>query len=235
MPPEDGLLEAWWPFVRSLDLVHGPLEVVAEAVSAEFQRFAGGSKVVGGWKEFDDLGAVFSSTPYLSNVATFIAVLPTVSDWVALWCNSSLCDGYDALCWCLSHHHRVTTIHWSANDEEAVFQPGWGFTHRAWRDGEIKERSVACIREDRRWLSVETGERLPEEDALTYAAARTCDRPGEERLMALLSRLGARPREASFYSVPGRPVFLLSRALPRKATRRRLDSVLAPRSSYQAP
>ncbi len=66
MPPEDGLLEAWWPFMRSLDLVQGPLEVVAEAVSAEFQRFAGSSKVVGKWKEFDDLGAVFSSTPYLS-------------------------------------------------------------------------------------------------------------------------------------------------------------------------
>ena len=230
MPSEDALLEAWWPVTRSLDLVQGPLEVVADAVSAEFQKFAGNSKVVGKWKNFDDLGAVFSSTPYLSNVVTFIAVLPTNSDWVALWCNSSLCDGYDALCWCLSHNHKLTTIHWSANDEEAIFQPGSSFTHRAWRDGEVKERSVACIREDRRWLSVETGERIPDEDPSASAPGRTRNYSGEKRLMALLARLGARPREASFYSVPGRPVFLLSRPLPRKGTKRRVDSVVTPRS-----
>jgi hypothetical protein len=39
-----------------------------------------------------------------------------------LWNNSFLCDGYDSLCWCLTSHHDLTTIHW-AHAGTTVRQP----------------------------------------------------------------------------------------------------------------
>ena len=228
MPPSDVILREWWPSTQSIDLVRGSVERVAAAVEIEFRRFAGSAPVNSDWKEFDTLDGVFSSPAYFTNVVTFIAVLPTKSDWVALWNNSFLCDGYDSLCWCLTRNHEMTTLHWSAHDDTTTFQPGSQLTHRRWHNGKVDERSVACIRQDRRWLFVESGEPIPEEDTQAYSARRKHERLGEASLMDLLLRLGAAPWTAAFYSVPGRPVFLLFRGLPPAAITRSRDAVLGP-------
>ena len=226
MPPNESILRGWWPTTQAIDLVRGPVERVADATETEFRRFAGDAPVATAWKEFADLNGVFSAAPHFANTVTFIAVLPTKSDWVALWNNSFLCDGYDSLCWCLTRNHGLTTVHWSAHDEPTTFQPGSQFTHRHWRGGQLDERSVACIREDRRWLFVETGEPLPEEETSAYSVRRKQDRLGERGIMGLLSRLGAAPWTEAFYSVPGRPVLLLSRELPPAATTRDRGTIL---------
>lgn len=231
MPPANATLRKWWPTTQSIDLVKGPIRDVAEAVSTEFRRFSGDADIVGRWTAVPDLDAVFSSAPHFANVVTFIAVLPTCSEWVGLWNNSFLCDGYDALCWNLTRTYRHTTMHWSAHDDSTTFQPGVSFTHRAWRDGGVGARSVACIRQDRRWLFEQAGEPLPEEDVSSYLARRTQDRLDEVRLMKLLAKLGADPWSGSFYAVPAEPVFLLSRPLPPRATTRSRQDVLRPPSS----
>lgn len=228
MPPNDAVLVKWWPTTQSIDLVRGPIEHVADATKTEFRRFAGRSPITSAWKEFADLDGVFSAAPHFANVVTFIAVLPTRSDWVALWNNCFLCNGYESLCWCLTRNHGLTSVHWSAHDETTSFQAGSHFTHRRWHEGQSHERSVACIREDQRWIFGATGEPLPEEDITAYSARRNRDRLGESRVMDLLARLGAAPWTEAFYAVPGSPVLLLSRDLPPAATTRDRDAVLKP-------
>jgi hypothetical protein len=94
-PLQDPALLKWWPATQALDLVLGPAEEVAAAVKTEFERYAGDGSVASRWSSFDGLGSVFASAPYFANVVTFIAVLPTKSQWSVLWNNSFLCDGYD--------------------------------------------------------------------------------------------------------------------------------------------
>lgn len=230
MPPEDPVLRDWWPTTQSLDLVRGTVDAVADAVATEFRRFAGDTGIATSWEQFADLGGVFASAPHFASVVTFIAVLPTRSEWTVLWNNSLLCDGYDSLCWCLTHHHRLTTMHWSTHDATTTFQPGTVFTHRAWHDGQVEERSVGCTKNDRRWSFVETGRPLREEDLSGYRNRRKQDRLGEASLMRLLQGLGARPWSHLFYAVPDRPALLLSRSLPPAATVRRSEELLIPRS-----
>jgi hypothetical protein len=229
MPPRDSALKEWWPTTQSLDLVFGASDAVADAVATEFRRFAGDAKVTFERKEFADLNGVFLAAPHFSNVVTFVAILPTTSDWTVMWNNSFLCNGYDALCWCLTKHHDLTTIHWSAHDEWTTFQSGSQFTHRAKRDGQVVERSVACIQQDRKWIFAETGEPLEEEDTAAYLARKKRDRLNEPRIIGFLEKLGAKPWDASFYSFSHAPVFLLSRPLPPKATTKSIGDLLAGR------
>ena len=177
---------------------------------------------------FAHLDEVFSAAPYFSNAVTFIAVLPTASSWSVLWNNSFLCDGYDSLCWCLTNHHRMTTCHWSAHDAWTTFQSGAGFTHRAWRDGGLIERSVHCSQEDRRWIFAQHGDPLPEEDTSAYSKRKKPDRLNEAGVLGLLTKLGAQPWEESFYEISHKPTYLLSRPLPANASARPRQEVLDP-------
>jgi hypothetical protein len=117
MVPKDAAVRRWWPSTQSLDLVEGPVQRVAEALRVEFLRFAGTERVAAGWHRFDSLDAAFRSASNFDNVVTFLLALPTRSKWTVLWNNSFLCDGYDSLCWCLTSHHDLTTIHWAAHDD----------------------------------------------------------------------------------------------------------------------
>jgi hypothetical protein len=58
------------------------------------------------------------------------------------------------------------------------------------------------------------GEPLPEEDVIGYAARRKRDRLNEDRVSALLSRLGAMPWQAEFYTLPQSRVFVIRRENP---------------------
>jgi hypothetical protein len=131
MVSKDATVRRWWPSTQSLDLVEGPVQRVAEALRVEFLRFAGAERVAAGWHRFDSLDAAFRSAPNFDNVVTFLLALPTRSKWTVLWNNSFLCDGYDSLCWCLTSHHDLTTIHWAAHDDWTTFQSGASFTTMA--------------------------------------------------------------------------------------------------------
>ena len=222
-----GAIARWWPATQSLDLVEGSTEVVASALEAEVRRFVPGQPVSGTWTTVRDLDAAFSTAPAFANVPTHYVVLPTRSRWTVLWNNSFLCDGYDALCWCLTKNHGLTTMHWFAHDNWTTMQSGAGFTHRR-RDGErIVERSVYSGQEDTRWHFHAIGPPLPEEALEQYAARRKRDRLNEAAMMALLHRLGADPWTDDFYDVAQRRIFVMQRLeIPETITLRTRDEVL---------
>lgn len=225
MGNRSGVMDRWWPTTQSLDLVDGPVDRVATAVETEMRRFAEGEPVSSEWTNVRDLDAAFSLAPVFANAVTCLLVLPTRSRWSALWNNSFLCDGYDSLCWCLTMHHGLTTMHWFANDEWTTVQSGAGFTHRR-RDGaELVERSVYCAQEDKRWLFRAAGTPLPEEQVGAYAARRKRDRLNETGMVTLLHRLGADPWQEGFYAVPEQRIFVVRRMAPPPAI------ILRPRES----
>ena len=227
MDDRSGVIGKWWPATQSLDLVEGSVEDVAAAVEAEVRRFVQGQPLSGSWTTVPDLDAAFSIPPVFANIPTWYLVLPAHSRWTVLWNNSFLCDGYDSLCWCLTEHHGLTTVHWFAHDEWTTMQSGAGFTHRR-RDGDqVVERSVYCAQEDARWHFQAMGPPLPEETLEQYSAPRKRDRLDEAGLMALLRRLGAEPWRDGFYAVPERRIFVLERLeIPATITVRAREEVL---------
>jgi hypothetical protein len=200
--PISEAVQRWWPLPDSLDIVRGPIKIVASAVLTEVTRFVAGEQLSSSWVPFSSLDAVFGSVAVFTNVPTVYFVLPTRSDWSVLWNNSFLCDGYDSLCWCLATNHSLTTMHWRSSDEDAVFQAGSSFTFRQPLESGLSERSVYCGKNDDRWDFDAVGESLPEEDLQGYAARRKRDRFQEQGMIKLLERLGARPWEDDFY-LPG--------------------------------
>ena len=230
MPPKAGPIRTWWPSTQSLDLVEGPVRPVARALEVEVSRILAGEHVVNSWQRFEDLDAVFRSAPDFGNVPTFFVALPTRSKWTVLWNNSFLCDGYDSLCWCLTSHHYLTTIHWSANDDWTTLQAGATFTYRKHDGANVVERSVYCGQEDERWTFHTTGQPLDEENTSEYAARRKKDRLNEQSLLSLLSRLGARPWSEDFYALPEQECFAISRPCPPTTVLKRTrEQVLHPR------
>jgi hypothetical protein len=230
MPPKGGALRAWWPSTQSLDLVEGAVRQVARVLEVELLRTLAGERVVNSWGKFEDLDEAFRSAPDFGNAPTFFLALPTRAKWTVLWNNSFLCDGYDSLCWCLTSHHHLTTIHWSAHDDWTTFQAGASFTYRK-HDGEnVVERSVFCGQEDNRWVFHTTGQPLDEENTREYAARRKKDRLNEQSLLSLLGRLGARPWSEDFYALPEQECFAISRpSPPTTVLKRTREQVLHPR------
>jgi hypothetical protein len=235
------VMQLWWPTTQCLDIVEGPVEVVAEAVRAEVSRwcrnvpedsaaktwwdgarsaasrFLGHNRMVAdigavaAWEHFPTLDAAFGGAPEFRNVPTFFLVLPTHSRWSVLWNNSFLCDGYDSLCYCLTLNHQLTTVHWFAHDETTTTQPGAAFTHRRWANSSVIVRSVYVGQSDRRWLFDQYGPPLAEEDRGLYKAARKRDRLNEQHMADLLGRLGAHPWSEEFYALPANPCYVLQR------------------------
>lgn len=212
-PPKlrTGALQRWWPATQSLDLVEGPVEQVAAAVQSEVGRFLGREALNGAWKNFANLEEALSAAPDFVNVPTFFLVLPTRSPWTVLWNNSFLCDGYDSLCWCLTHNHHFRTLHWSAHDEWTSFQAGVAYYHRRWDGAKVVQRSVEAAQHDKTWTFYENGDPIPEEDINGYRERKKRHRLSEAHMVALLSRLGASPWQEDFYAVSEAATFVLTR------------------------
>ena len=220
-------IRKWWPTTQSMDLVEGTVETVAAAVETEVKRFVAGEDVATSWEAFPNIDAAFGAAPEFTNVPTFYLVLPSRSRWTVLWNNSFLCDGYDALCWCLTKNHGLTTVHWSAHDGWTTFQSGACFHHRRRHGATVVERFVQAGQEDERWFFDQKGEPLPEENVGAYGARRKRDRLNEVQLAQLLGRLGAFPWSEEFYGVRDRPCFVLRRVhAPPTITRRPASEVV---------
>lgn len=227
MADRGGGIGKWWPATQSLDLVEGSVEDVAAAVETEVRRFVKGTPVSVTWTTVADLDSAFSIPPVFANVPTWYLVLPTRSRWTVLWNNSFLCDGYDSLCWCLTDHHGLTTLHWFAHDQWTTMQSGAGFTHRRRAGARVVERSVYCAQEDGQWHFQAAGPPLPEERVEQYSARRKRDRLNEASMIELLRRLGADPWMDTFYAVPERKIFALERLdVPSTITVRAREAVL---------
>jgi hypothetical protein len=221
------IIQQWWPTTQSLDIVEGSVERVAAAMHEEVGRFLAGEAIITSWESFSNLDSAFCSASEFTNVPTVYLVLPTHSKWSVLWNNSFLCDGYDSLCYCLTKNHGLTTVHWSAHDKWTSFQSGAGFIHRRRVGTELVERSVKAAQEDNHWRFFATGQPLVEEDMESYKARRKRDRLNEEKISALLSRLGATPWLEQFYGLPATQAFVLRRENPPSTViRRRLEDVL---------
>ena len=221
-------IEAYWPTTQSLDLVRGELEATAMAVAAEVARFVKGESLEASWLPFPSLHEAIGTPRVFTNVPTLYAVVPTKSPWTVLWNNSFLCDGYDSLCWCLTKHHGLETLHWSSHDQTTTFQAGTSFTHRTRDRADVLERAVYVGREDRRWLFHESGTPLSEEDVDGYKARLKRKRLNEHRMVELLGRLQARPWDESFYDTGSGSRYFRMRRLeyPATITERDRQSVL---------
>ena len=216
-----------WPSTQSLDLVQASAEVTAHAVKNELCRFLGAEPIEGRWVAAASIDQAIKSCAEFTNVPTYFLVLPTKSRWSVLWNNSFLCDGYDSLCHCLTKNHGLTTLHWSAHDQDTTFQSGAAFAYRMSINGAVTERSVYCGREDDRWTFHEVGAPLPEEDLLAYGSRRKRDRLNEGVLLSFIERLGAKPWDETFYDLPSQQCYVLQRtSYPQAITRRSPGEVL---------
>jgi hypothetical protein len=182
-----------------MDLVSGPPTAVAQAVRVQVVRFAKGERLALGWVPFESLDGIFSSVSAFTNYPTVLFVLPTHSNWSVLWNNCYGCAGFDSLCWNLTSEHGFATMHWRASDQDTMIQAGTSFTFRRKTDSGIAERSVYCCKNDERWEFHANGDPLPEEDVHSYSLRLKPDRLNELRMLALLSKMGARPWDSSFY------------------------------------
>jgi hypothetical protein len=200
------------------------MERVAGAIAAEFSRFSGQPARIER-RTCSDLNDALGSISTFFNVSTRAVLLPTQSKWIVIWYDSFLCDGYDSLCWCLSSHHSLTTVHWSAHDEWTTFQSGSSFCFRKNNGNEVVQRHVYAAQDDKRWEFFERGVPLAEEDVAGYKARRKRDRLNERRVMELLARLGAQPWVENFYCLPGE-VFTVRRSCAGELPQRRRDEVL---------
>jgi hypothetical protein len=219
--------ERWWPATQSLDLVKGSMKQVAEAVDATVSRFVPAEPLEKGWSRYADLDQAFSAAREFAGVPTHFLLLPTHSDWVVLWTNSFLCDGYDSLCHLLTENYGLTTMHWSAHDSTTTFQPATTFTHRAMAQSGLVERSVYASQVDGKWIFGEIGAALPEEDVERYTARKKADRLNESLMVDLLGRMGAEPWKETYYALPQQECWTLKRvAAPKTVTRRPLASVV---------
>ncbi len=226
MPLRSDVIQRWWATTQSLDLVEGNADAVASAIAAEVSRFVAPEHVTSTSETCLNLDSAFSIAKEFCNVPTVYLVLPTRSTWTVLWNNSFLCDGYDSLCYCLTLHHRLTTLHWGANDETTTFQPSAHFCHRSTKDAQLIERQVHIGVNDGKWSFFESGTALSEEDTNQYRVRRKRERLNEENLLQLLQRLGASPWNEQFYSLPG-DCFVIRRASPPATViRRSKDAVL---------
>jgi hypothetical protein len=223
----------WWPLPDSLDIVRAATEAVASAVLEEVTRFVHGERLSTAWVPFASLNDVFGSVAVFTNVPTVYFVLPTHSDWTVLWSNSFLCDGYDSLCWCLTNHHGLTTMHWRSLDEDAVFQAGSSFTYRRQSASGLRQRSVYCCKNDDRWEFRAVGEPLQEEDLAAYSGRRKRDRLNERGMVTLLGKLGARPWEDDFYRAG--EAFRIERvSYPDKISQKRFPQFARPRNEISS-
>jgi hypothetical protein len=223
------VFDKWWPLPRSLDLVLGPVEAVADAMLAEVSRFLQGQPLSSGWVQTPSLDSMFGSINWFTNVPTVFYILPTRSAWTVLWNNSYLCDGYDSLCWNLTRNHGLQTMHWISSDEDSTMQAGTSFTFRSGSGEAMVERSVYCGRNDRRWIFEAYGEPLPEEDLAGYTSRRTRDRLNEKRLMALLESLGSRPWDETFYALGDYKAFRVERtSYPTSISRKQFAEIVRP-------
>ena len=222
MPLRTPEIQAYWPTTQSLDLVETSAEAAANAISLEVRRFSAPEPVQLEHKPFRTLKEAFASCLEFTNVPTYLLVLPTRSRWSVIWNNSTICDGYDSLCHCLSRRHGMTTMHWSAHDEATTFQPGSRFTFRRANGENVIERTVHCGREDGRWSFHAAGVPLIEEDTVAYEARLKSARLNEHSVAALLARLGARPWEQSFYDLENQGCYVVRRTHPPASLTRRL-------------
>ncbi len=198
-PPKSKVFQQSWPLGQSLDLVRGDVEIVARAVRTEVEKFTDGEQVGVDWIRFPGLSTIFERDNTFTNIPTIFYVLPTDSEWTVLWNNSFLCDGYDSLCYCLTHDHGLKTIHWCSHDDTTTFQPGSTFTYRSTADSIVTERNVYCGCNDGRWKFGHSGAPLDEENLELYKANSQKDRFNELVLMELLAKLGAYPWSKNFY------------------------------------
>src|SRR5262249_54847309 len=111
--PISEAIKQWWPLGNCLDLVHGSVEVVADALLGQVNEFNWGP-LSSKWIPIARLEGVFESVSVFTNYPTVLFVLPTHSQWSVLWNNCFLCDGFDSLCHCLTKNHGLTTMHWQS-------------------------------------------------------------------------------------------------------------------------
>lgn len=194
-----------------MDLIRGPVAVVSSAIQAELSRMLNGETLEVREQSFLTLDHAFGVADYFANIPTIFLVLPTVTDWSVLWNNSFLCDGYDSLCYCLTAYHKFETLHWFTNDATSTFGPGAKFCHRVWVANTLKERSVYCARDGRKWIFHQKGDPLPQEDLTTYSAPIKRNRLNEAQIAGLLNRLGANPWSDEFYDLSQQKCFTLRR------------------------
>ena len=218
-------LKKWWPSTQSLDLVEGAAQAVADALASELSRILRGEVVLRADKNCSDLDSAFSEASEFANVPTTFVVVPTKSRWSVVWTNCYLCDGYDALCHCLTLNHGLTTLHWHAHDEMTTFQPSAAFVHRSLSAGAIVERAVSCSVNDGHWSFFALGPPLVEEDLRQYEAKAKRDRLNESILLGLLARLGASPWAETFYELPG-TCHVFRRGSPPASVQRRPTSAV---------
>jgi hypothetical protein len=180
-----------------MDFAKGQYQDVASAVETEVRRFIQGEPLLKEQRKFDSMSDVFGSPKVFGNVPLLYFILPTESDWTAIWTTTFLCSGYDSLCACLTRNHGFETVHFTSSDTGGPFQPGTVLSHRT----KTGERHIAAIQEDTKWTFHASGTPLPEEDLTLYQRKKIKERWNSKLLLQLLQKIGILPWSESFYDL----------------------------------
>ena len=147
-------MNKYWPFYIGFDLVLADVEQTADAVENELNRFFN-NQVTRESIKLKTLADVFSKPNAYTSFPTEFFVVPTKSPWTLLWCNTFHCNGYDSLCYCITQHSQLETIHYTSCDHDAFYQAGSQWHHRVDCG---TERVISAIRNDTKWDWFSNGE-----------------------------------------------------------------------------
>lgn len=203
-PWKDDVFEKWWPLAQSLTLVRANLRHTVKAMKADAKRLhkRTGAEYGFDWVQVQSIDGLFRSIEKFTISASVCYALPTNTNWTVLWDNSFTCTPHDSLAYCLTCFWRLETLTFSSNDRDSTTFAGTRFTYsRPGDHEEVIQRHVYCCNQGSRWHFEQHGEPLPEEDLQGYTAKRKRDRLNEERMMALLERLGIQPWRESSYNL----------------------------------
>lgn len=189
-----------------MDFVKGQYQDVADAVETEVRRFIHGEPLLREQRKFGSMSDIFGSPIVFGNVPLLYFIIPTESDWIAIWTTTFLCSGYDSLSACLTGNHGFKTVHFTSSDTGGPFQPGTVFSHRT----KTNERHIAATQNDTKWTFHTSGTPLSEEDLALYQRKKIKESWNSGQMMQLLQKIGILPWSEIFYDL-SRPITCLER------------------------
>jgi hypothetical protein len=211
----DASFSTHWPLPGGLDFAKGRFQNVAAAIESEVRRFIGRELLSKEEMSVRNMSEVFGAPRMLDNVGLHYFIIPTHSEWTAIWTSTFLCAGYDSLSFCLTQNHGFETVHFHSSDSGGPFQPGTVFSHRS----KAGERNISAIQEDARWIFHVSGTPLPEEDVSLYQTKKISARWNSTALLSVLGRIHIRPWSDDYYDLSAPVIHLERRAAPRTVAR----------------
>jgi hypothetical protein len=189
-----------WPLTQSFELVNGNTKDVSKAIFKEILRYTKNEDgIILNKNNLINISDIFLNNVF-TNYPTKILILPTITEWVIIWSNSFVCDGFDTLCYNLTNLYKFDTLHFNSHDTATTLLPGTVFHYRYYKNDEIKERYVqTCVNDYGKWEFFQKGEKCNFEDDSYYKNRYIKNKLNEKIIRMIFNNIGVNPWDEKTY------------------------------------